>query len=286
MIFLKKLAGAIQQNRSFLSIGLDPDLLLIPPGVSVLNFNHAIIKATSDLVCAYKLNLASYEAIGVNGLTLLKETIKKIPPNIPVIVDANQNDIGDAAKVSAKALYDTLGADACTVNPFLGFDSIEPFIRYQDKGVFILCRTFNKGSSDFQSLRCQTDTGTKLFYEIVAEKAFSWNQYGNIGLVIGATYPEELAALRNNYPEMPFLIPGVGPQGGALKLTVQNGMDSERKRMIINSSRHILYASCGKDYVEAAHHAALTLRDDINASLIKHARIPADMLSAELVEQT
>jgi orotidine-5'-phosphate decarboxylase len=268
MNFFEKLAEAIHRNRSYLCIGLDPDLLLIPSGISVINFNHAIIKATSDLVCAIKLNLASYEAIGANGLNILKETIKNIPPNIPVIVDANRNDIGDAAKVSAKALYDTLGADACTVNPSLGYDSIEPFIQYQKKGVFILCRTSNKGSSDFQSLRCQTDGGMKLFYEIVAEKALSWNQFGNIGLVIGATYPEELAALRNNYPEMPFLIPGVGPQGGALKLTVRNGIDRQRRGMIINSSRHILYASCGKDFVDAARNAALALRDDINASLM------------------
>jgi len=267
MNFFEKLSGSIQRNRSFLCIGLDPDLLLIPSGVSVVNFNAAIIKATSDLVCAYKLNLASYEAIGVNGLTLLKDTIKKIPSAIPVIVDANLNDIENGAKVSAKALYDTLGADACTVNPFLGFDSLEPFLRYHDKGVFILCRTSNKGSSDFQTLRCQTENGTKLFYEIVAEKAHRWNEYGNIGLVIGAAYPEELAALRNSYPEMPFLIPGAGPQGGPITLTVRNGMDSKQKGMLLNSSRHILYASCGKDYVEAARNAALELRDEINAAL-------------------
>jgi len=267
MNFFEKLAGSIERNRSYLCIGLDPDLLLIPAGVSVANFNAAIIKATSDLVCAYKLNLASYEAIGVNGLTLLKDTIRKIPSAVPVIVDANLNDLENGAKASARALYDTLGADACTVNPFLGFDSLEPFLRYHDKGVLILCRTSNKGAADFQMLQCRTEGGTKLFYEIVAEKAHRWNQCGNIGLVIGAAYPEELAALRSCYPEMPFLIPGAGPQGGPIALTVRNGMDSKRKGMILNSSRHILYASCGKDYVEAARNAALELRDEINAAL-------------------
>lgn len=267
MNFLEKLAGAIRRNKSFVCVGLDPDLLLIPKGISVVDFNRAIIKATSDLVCAYKPNLAFYEAIGTNGMTILKETIKSIPSHIPVIADAKRNDIGNTAKVYAKAIFDTMGFDACTVNPTLGYDSVEPFIQYQEKGIFMLCRTSNKGSADFQSLRCQTDTGTKLFYEIVAEKACSWNKYGNIGLVVGATYPEELTAVRKNYPEMPFLIPGVGAQGGDLTLTVRNGIDTKRERMVINSSRHILYASCGKDFVEAARKATLTIRDKINTSL-------------------
>jgi orotidine-5'-phosphate decarboxylase len=267
MNFFEKLAGAIQRNNSYLCIGLDPDLLVMPSGVSVIDFNNAIIKATSDLVCAYKLNFAFYEAIGVNGMNILKETIKKIPSHIPVIADAKRNDIGDAAKVYAKAVFDTMGADACTVNPTFGYDSVQPFIQYQKKGIFLLCRTSNKGSVDFQSLRCETDAGMKSFYEIVAQKAHSWNQYGNIGLVIGASYPEELAALRNIYPEMPFMIPGAGPQGEDLKLTVQHGIDSKRRRMIINSSRHIVYASCGKDFAKAAQKAALALRDRINTSL-------------------
>jgi orotidine-5'-phosphate decarboxylase len=267
MNFLEKLAGAIHRNKSFVCIGLDPDLLLMPRGVSVIEFNRAIIKATSGLVCAYKPNLAFYEAIGINGMSILKETIKSIPPEIPVIADAKRNDIGNTAKVYAKALFDTMGFDACTVNPSLGYDSIEPFIKYQEKGIFMLCRTSNKGAADFQSLRCQTDNGVKLFYEIVAEKASDWNQYGNIGLVVGATYPEELAAIRKNYPEMPFLIPGVGAQGGDLGLTVRNGIDTKRERMVINSSRHIIYASCGKNFAEAAGMATLTLRDKINTML-------------------
>jgi orotidine-5'-phosphate decarboxylase len=267
MKFFEKLAAAIRKSNSFLCIGLDPDLLVIPQGVSVIDFNNAIIKATSDLVCAYKLNLAFYEAIGVNGLTLVKETIKKIPPHIPVIIDAKGNDIEDAAKVYAKALFDTIGADACTVNPSLGYDSVKPFLQYQKKGIFILCRTSNRGSLDFQSLRCETDDGMKMLFEIVAEKAHSWNKYGNIGLIVSASYPEELAALRNAYPEMPFMIPGAGPQGEDLELTVRSGIDGKRNRMIINSSRHILYASCGKNFDKAARDAALALRDKINASL-------------------
>ncbi len=267
MNYLDKLAGAVHRNQSYVCVGLDPDPALMPEGINVLDFNKAIIQATADLVCVYKPNLAFYEAFGIEGLTALRETIKYIPSHIPVIADAKRSDIGNTAKAYARAIFDYYGCDACTVNAALGFDSVEPFLQYQEKGIYILCRTSNKGAADFQSLKVITEKGTKLFYEVVAAKANSWNTYGNIGLVVGATYPEELTAVRKTYPEMPFLVPGVGAQGGDLVSTVRNGLDINRKCTVINSSRQILYASRGQDFAEAARKAAQTMRAQINAVL-------------------
>jgi orotidine-5'-phosphate decarboxylase len=267
MNYLEKLSGAIHRNQSFVCVGLDPDPSLMPEGISVIDFNLAIIRATADLVCAYKPNFAFYEAFGIDGLIALKETIKNIPSYIPVIADAKRSDIGNTAKAYARSIFENYGFDACTVNATLGFDSVEPFIQYQEKGVYLLCRTSNKGAADFQSLQVITENGTKLFFEVVAEKANSWNKHGNIGLVVGATFPEELTAVRKNYPEMPFLIPGVGAQGGDLITTVRNGLDKNRERTVINSSRQILYASRGKDFAETARKAARIMRDQINAVL-------------------
>jgi orotidine-5'-phosphate decarboxylase len=266
MNFIDKLAGAVRNNKSLVCVGLDPDPELMPEGISVLDFNREIIRATSDLVGAYKPNFAFYEALGIDGIKALLETAKSIPADIPIIADAKRGDIGNTAKAYARAIFDTFGFDACTVSPFLGFDSVEPFLQYQGKFVFILCRTSNKGAADFQSLRCE-GSGNMQIYELVAEKAHSWNRYRNIGLVVGATYPEELIGVRRNYPEMPFLIPGVGAQGGDLATTVKNGVDKYRERTVINSSRQILYASRGKDFAEAARKAAMTMRDQINAVL-------------------
>ena len=185
MNFTDKLLDASRKNKSWLCIGLDPDPELMPV-VDVLQFNKAIIESTSDLVCAYKPNLAFYEALGTEGLAILEKMVKQIPGDIPVIGDAKRSDIGNTARAYAKALFSVLGFDAATVNPYLGYDSVEPFISYEDKEVFILCRTSNKGATDFQNLRSD---GLPL-YEIVARKAQEWNIHGNIGLVVGATYPE------------------------------------------------------------------------------------------------
>lgn len=267
MDFLVKLAKAIRENRSFVCVGLDPDPSLMPEGLSVLDFNRAIIRATSEFACAFKPNFAFYEASGIEGMTALRETIKIIPPHIPVIADAKRSDIGNTAKAYARGIFDHFGFDACTVNPYLGSDAVEPFLQYKDKGIFVLCRTSNAGAADFQSLECETPEGTKKLYEIVAEKANAWNKNGNVGLVVGATYPEELKALRASYPDIPFLIPGIGAQGGDLTFTAKNGLDRERQRTVINSSRQILYASRGSDFAEAAAKAARTMRDQINAVL-------------------
>ncbi len=260
MKFIDKLSKASQQNKSWLCIGLDPDPELMPR-VSILDFNKAIIEATADLVCAYKPNFAFYEALGKKGLGILEKTIKFIPSHIPIIGDAKRSDIGNTAKAYAKAIFSTFGCDAATVNPYLGFDSIQPFLDYNDKGVFILCRTSNPGASDFQGLTCIT--GLPL-YEVVAQRAKEWNTYGNIGLVVGATYPEELKRLRQLCPEMPILIPGVGTQGGDLALAVNYGVDARGGKAIISISRQILYASSGKDFAQASRHVSMEFRDRIN----------------------
>jgi len=265
MNFTEKLINATLKNRSLLCVGLDPDPERMPSNVSVLEFNKAIIDATADLVCAYKLNLAFYEAMGDEGLDALKQSVKHIPDDIPTIGDAKRGDIGNTAKAYAKAIFANLGFDATTVNPYLGFDSVEPFIQYKDKGVFILCRTSNAGALDFQSLRFEKQS--KPLFEIVAQKASEWNTYGNIGLVVGATYPEELRLIRNSHPDMPLLIPGIGAQGGDLEQAVRYGVDAKGQKAIINSSRQIIYASPEKDFAEAARRAASSLRDQINSCL-------------------
>lgn len=268
MNFLEKLAQASQENRSLLCVGLDPDPALMPEGdKAVFQFNRAIIEATADLVCAYKPNIAFYESMGSEGLDALKRTRDYIPADIPVIVDAKRGDIGNTAKAYAWGLFDYFNFDATTASPYLGFDSLEPFIRYRDRGVIILCRTSNAGAVDFQSLSFETDGDRKMLFEIVAEKVNEWNTHGNLGLVVGATYPEELKLIRQRYPDMPLLIPGVGAQGGELAQVVSYGVDAGRQRTIINSSRQILYASKGKDFAEAARQAALELRDRINSLL-------------------
>jgi len=267
MDFIEKLTGASRKNKSLLCIGLDPDPKLMPEKLSVFEFNRAIIDATSELVCAYKPNLAFYEALGKEGLDALQRTVEYIPDDIPVIADAKRGDIGNTARAYATAIFDNMKFDAATVNPYLGFDSLEPFIEYRDKGIFILCRTSNAGAVDFQSLLCDTEEGSRPLYEVVAVKAGEWNNHGNIGLVVGATYPDELKTIRQIQPDMPLLIPGVGAQGGDLAVTVRYGVDSQGEKAIINSSRQIIYASKGKDFAEAANKAAAELRQHINRQL-------------------
>ncbi len=281
MNFIEKLTNASRKNKSLLCIGLDPDPELMPDKITAFEFNKAIIDATSDLVCAYKPNFAFYEALGNDGLDALKRTVNYITEDIPVIGDGKRGDIGNTAKAYAQALFSNLkpewqdgeilfsnlDLDAAIVNPYLGFDAIEPFIQYRDKGVFILCRTSNPGAADFQALRCETENGPRPLFEIVASKAKQWNIYGNIGLVVGATYPEDLRLIRQSHPDMPLLIPGIGAQGGDLALTVRYGVDAHGEKAIINSSRQIIYASRGKDFAEAARRAAIELRNQINQCL-------------------
>ncbi len=272
MNFIDKLKNAARRNASLLCVGLDPDPAQMPDGVSVAEFNKAIVAATSDQACAYKLNLAFYEALGAEGADALQQTIRHIPDYIIAIGDGKRGDIGNTAKAYARALFDNLGFDAATVNPYLGFDSVEPFLNYRDKGVFILCRTSNPGSADFQSLRCEAETLPDLepehrqrpLFEIVALKARQWNIHGNIGLVVGATHPEELKLVRTSHPDIPLLIPGIGAQGGDVASAVRYGVNSRGEMAIFNSSRQIIYASRGGDFAGAAHQAASELRQQIN----------------------
>jgi orotidine-5'-phosphate decarboxylase len=270
--FADKLSAASGKNRSLLCIGLDPDPELMPQ-VDLLQFNKAIIDATADLVCAYKPNLAFYEAQGIEGLSALKQTVDYIPGMIPVIADGKRGDVGNTARAYAQALFVTFGFDAATVSPYLGHDSIAPFTDYADKGVFLLCRTSNQGALDFQSLVCIESSGRGRpeepapLFQVVAQRAKEWNLRGNIGLVVGATYPQELRRIRKLCPEMVLLIPGIGAQGGDLASAARYGTDERGERAIISSSRQILYASWGKDFALAARRAAQALRDQINHQL-------------------
>jgi orotidine-5'-phosphate decarboxylase len=270
MNFYEKLARAIRKNRSLLCVGLDPDPALMPEGLSVFEFNKAIIDATIEMVGAYKPNIAFYEALGSEGLEALKSTRDYIPDDIPVIIDAKRSDIGNTAKAYARSLFDYYNFDAATVNPYLGYDSLEPFIQYHNRGIFVICRTSNRGAEDFQSLSVAKESDARRLFEVVAGKVSEWNTSGNLGLVVGATYLEELKLLRQMYPEMPFLIPGVGAQGGELSRVVAAGVDAGRNKTVINSSRQILYASRGKDFAGAAGQAARELRDKINEFLEKN----------------
>ena len=261
MGFRRKLRETLARNNSLLCIGLDPDPIQMPPGMGIAEFNRAIIEATSDLVCAYKPNLAFYEAEGLEGLRALEETLACIPADMPVIGDAKRGDIGNTARKYAHALFDSFGFDAATVSPYLGFDAVEPFISYVKKETFLLCRTSNPSAKDFQDLEID---GQPL-YERVALKALEWNVHGNIGLVVGATYPQELARIRQICPQMSLLIPGVGSQGGDLEEVVKRGTDAQGAGVIINVGRAVLYASNGADFAEAARAKATSLRDAINA---------------------
>lgn len=269
MHFQEKLNKLITKNNSILSIGLDSDQDKIPKHLLSLEdplfvFNKAIIDATHDLVCAYKPNIAFYEAYGEKGHKNLKKTTEYLQakyPEIPIILDAKRGDIGSTAKMYAKTVFDYWMADAVTVNPYLGLDSLEPFLKYEDKGIIILCRTSNPNASDFQDLMINNIP----LYIYVAKKAVEWNKkYNNCILVVGSTWPEQLKKIRKIAPEMFFLVPGIGTQGGDLKKTLEYGLTKTRSGLIINSSSAIIYASSEKDFAQKARETAMTLKNQIN----------------------
>ena len=273
--FVQRLHAAAAANRSLLCVGLDPDPALMAID-DVLDFNKAIVDATRDLVCAYKPNLPFYEALGIDGLRALAGTvshIRAVAPDVVVLADGKRGDIASTNERYAVALFDVWGVDAATVNCYGGGESLEPFLRYGDKGVFVWCRSSNEGAREFQDLKMDSDTGSKPLFELVAERSREWNSRGNVGLVVGATYPEQLAAVRRLCSGMPVLIPGVGAQGGDLSGAVRFGLDSEERNVIISSSRGITYASRdGGDFAEAARRAASDLRDRINRVLEEEGR--------------
>lgn len=266
MSFFAKLEQAVQRNNSLLCIGLDPDPARLPVR-DIATFNQAIIEATADLVCAYKPNLAFYEAQGLDGLRALEATLQAIPSHIPTIGDAKRGDIGHTAEMYARALFDVWGFDACTVNPWGGKDALEPFIARAERGIFIWCRSSNPGAADLQDLRVLTkeSAGSLLLYEAVARSVRAWDRNGNLALVVGATYPQQLERVRTLCPETPLLLPGVGTQGGEVAATVRAGMDRHGAGIIVNTSRQVLYASSGREYAEAARSTARALRDEINS---------------------
>ena len=269
----------------FVCVGLDSEEEKIPKCVKAVNtsdgerdrvieFNATIVEATSDLVCAYKINLAFYVALGHEGLIALLRTMMHIrtsTPEVPVILDAKRADIGNTNLGYARQAFDYLEADAITVHPYLGAEALEPFLKQEDKGIFILCRTSNPGADEFQSLPIMTDwslDGQLPLYQYVAMKvAKDWNKRGNCGLVVGATCPNELAVVRQIADDLPILIPGIGAQGGDLKAAIKAGKNSCGQGMVINSSRGIIFASAGPDYAAAARQATLDLHQQIAACL-------------------
>ena len=262
--FQEQLTAASRENTSLLCVGLDPDPALMPVE-DVLEFNRAIIEATADLVCCYKPNLAFYEALGLPGLEALQRTIEHIPKNIPVIGDAKRGDIGSTAQAYAKAMFQQWGFDAVTANPYGGGDAVEPFLEYEDRGIFIWCRSSNPDAADFQDLSVGQGNEQRSFYEQVALKALEWNHRGNVGLVMGATYPEQLQAVRGLCPDMPILAPGVGAQEGVLEKVVEYGVNAEGEGLIINASRSVIFASRDRgDFAKEARKAAQELRHNIN----------------------
>jgi orotidine-5'-phosphate decarboxylase len=267
MNFMEKLKARWQSANSLLCVGLDPDIEKIPDHIRCLNnpifeFNKDIIDSTHDLVCAYKPQIAYYSAFGAeHELELTIEHILKKYPDIPVILDAKRGDIGATAKMYAIEAFDRYRADAVTVNPYMGGDTLAPFIDRKDKGVIILCRTSNPGAIDIQDI----ESDHEKIYRIIARLASTrWNYNNNIMLVVGATYPAELAEIREIVGDIPLLVPGIGAQGGDVEKAVKNGITLKKTGMVINSSRGIIFAGSGKDYTDAVRRAAITLRDEIN----------------------
>lgn len=253
MKFYRWLAEAAQRNDSLLCVGLDPRPERLAVGDDLFHFNRRIVDATRDLVCAYKPNFAFYESAGSEGLEALRQTVAYVheTADVPVILDAKRGDIGSTAAAYARAAFEVWGANALTVNPYLGGDSVTPFTHYADRGVFLLCHTSNPGATDLQTLPCPS----RPLYEVVAEKAATWDT----GLVVGATYPEALARVRALAPEAWILLPGVGAQGGDLEAALAAGLRADGLGIVVNSSRGIIYAGDPRQ-------AALDLREQINAA--------------------
>ena len=263
MTFREKLEKASNTADSLVCVGLDTDPAKLPSHLpsgdeGMRAFNEAVIRSTADLACAYKPNSAFYEARGAGGIDTLIQTVRIIPKHIPVILDAKRGDIGNTARKYAEFAYDVIGADAVTVNPYMGYDAVKPFVR-DGKCVFVLCLTSNPGAGDFQFLPLD---GKPLF-ETVAEKALEWSKEGEIGLVVGATRTGLLKRVRDIVGDMPFLVPGAGAQGGDVG-SVIGECGGAAGSLLINSSRGILYASGGEHFSDAARKSLASLRGDIN----------------------
>lgn len=269
--FDERLRAAEERAGSLVCIGLDPDPRRFPasleagrdPAAAIVAFNRAIVEATSDLVSAYKPNFAFYLPYGAAGVEALLRTRELIPSHIPVILDCKVTDLGDTAKAYARAFFAEWDFDAITVSPYMGEDALAPYFAYEGKGVLVLCKTSNLGSGDLQDL---TMEGGRSLYEIVAERSAEWaTRYpATVGLVVGATFPEQLAGVRQQCPLQPILLPGVGSQAGDVDGAVRAGVDARGGNLMVSSSRSIIYAGDGPDFASKAREAAMALRDQVN----------------------
>ncbi len=266
MGFHTKLRSAWQTSQSMLCVGLDPDPTRLPvtfdrTSAASFDFCKAIVDATAHTVCAFKPQFAYFAAQRAEPeLERLCNYIHETYPGVLLILDAKRGDIGPTAEQYAREAFDRYGADAVTVNPYLGTDSIEPYLRDRQHGVFVLCRTSNPGGADFQSLDID---GEPLYAHVARRAATEWSTMGDCGLVVGATFPKELGAVRQIVGDMPLLVPGVGAQGGDIETAVAEGATADGFGMVINSSRAILYASSEADFAEAAGRLAVATRDAI-----------------------
>ena len=272
MIFLDQLNAAGRQNNSMLCVGLDPEPAKFPgawrgDASRIFDFCAAMVDATADLVIAFKPQIAYFAAHRAEAqLERLMAHMRATAPQVPVILDAKRGDIGSTAEQYAREAFERYGADAVTLSPFMGFDSVQPYLKYHGKGAFLLCRTSNPGGDDFQNQRLASVAGEPLLYEHIAGLAQGpWNLNGELGLVVGATYPAEIERVRAVAPTVPLLIPGVGAQGGDAVATVRAGWRPNAP-IIVNSSRAVLYASSGDDFAAAARREALKTRDLLQAA--------------------
>jgi orotidine-5'-phosphate decarboxylase len=272
MTFLDQLRNAATQNRSLLCVGLDPEPKRFPAKLQgdprrIYDFCARIVDATADLAIAFKPQIAYFAAHRAEDqLEKLMEHMRRNAPQVPTILDAKRGDIGSTAEQYAIEAFERYGADAVTLSPFMGFDSVAPYLQYQGKGAFLLCRTSNPGGDDLQAQRLASVAGEPLLYEHVARLAQGpWNLNGQLGLVVGATYPAEIERVRALAPTVPLLIPGVGAQGGDAAATVKAGWRADAP-IIVNSSRAIIYASSGDDFEAAARRAAIQTRDALEAA--------------------
>jgi len=277
MTFLEQLQGAERQNGSLLCVGLDPEPNKFPAGLKgdpskIYEFCAQIVDATADLAIAFKPQIAYFAAHRAEDqLEKLMAHMRRNAPHVPVILDAKRGDIGSTAEQYAKEAFERYGADAVTLSPFMGFDSVQPYLKYHGKGAFLLCRTSNPGGDDLQNQRLASVEGQPLMYEHIAKLAQGpWNSNGQLGLVVGATYPAEIERVRSLAPTLPLLIPGVGAQGGDAVATIKAGYrrshGTTTGAVIVSSSRAILYASADDDFAQAARQEALRTRDVLKAA--------------------
>jgi orotidine-5'-phosphate decarboxylase len=272
MNFLDMLRSAERQNGSMLCVGLDPEPARFPAALKgdaskIYDFCAAIVDATADLVSAFKPQIAYFAAHRAEDqLERLMAHMRRAAPTVPIILDAKRGDIGSTAEQYAKEAFERYGADAVTLSPFMGFDTIQPYLKYHGKGAFLLCRTSNPGGDDFQNQRLGSVAGEPLLYEHIAQLAQGpWNLNGQLGLVVGATYPAEIERVRTLAPTLPLLIPGVGAQGGDALATVRAGW-RDNGPIIVNSSRAVLYAASTADFAQAARQEALKTRDMLQSA--------------------